>query len=269
VSDATYGLTFEQVNQVIRPQPVVQAWGEVIECASRAEYSMHRIHIRAGTVQPLGVDQGARPVYFVEHGPVILRGLDRSQKPTEHRLETGAVVPIGAGQAHALASLNDAVVYRFAGGPLTGVDVIESNDEAAAIHASAFANASPAPDVGETVDRRDKYWGAIETIASDDRFAAKRIVLRAGGQSSLEYHVQKRETYFVETGRVKVGLRVGRAENRSLVLQGGEGFDIRPGLMHMRIALEDSVILEVSTPDSDSDSFLVEDGRTYQHVERA
>jgi mannose-6-phosphate isomerase-like protein (cupin superfamily) len=207
-------------------------------------------------------------VYFVERGPVILRRVDRSKRPTVHRLETGAVIAVAGGEPHGLASLNDAIVYRFAGGPFTAVDAIQSHDEAAAMDASAFSSAPPAPDVGETVDRRDKYWGAIATIASDERFAAKRIELRVGGQSSLEYHVQKRETYFVESGRVKVGLRVGRAENRSLVLQGGEGFDIRPGLMHMRIALEDSVILEVSTPDSDSDSYLVEDGRTYRHVER-
>jgi mannose-6-phosphate isomerase-like protein (cupin superfamily) len=269
VSDATYGLTFEQVNQIIRPTPVVQPWGQVVECASRAEYAMHRIHIRAGAVQPLGIHVGADPVYFVERGPVILRRVDRAMKPSAHQIETGGVVSVDATEAHGFASLTDAVVYRFASAPLSGVSALEPGEKAAAMDASTFAHAAPATDATETVDRRDKYWGAIETIASDHRFAAKRILLRAGGQSSLEYHVQKRETYFVESGKVKVGLRVGRAENRSLILQGGEGFDIRPGLMHMRIAVEDSVILEVSTPDSDSDSYLVEDGRTYQHVERS
>jgi len=37
--------------------------------------------------------------------------------------------------------------------------------------------------------------------------------------------------------------------------------------MHLRIGLEDSVILEVSTRDSDSDSYLVEDGQTYRHID--
>jgi len=36
----------------------------------------------------------------------------------------------------------------------------------------------------------------------------------------------------------------------------------------MRIGLEDSILMEVSTPDSDGDSYLVEDGRAYEHVER-
>jgi hypothetical protein len=35
----------------------------------------------------------------------------------------------------------------------------------------------------------------------------------------------------------------------------------------MRIALEDTCIIEVSTADSDGDSHLVEDGQTYKHVE--
>ena len=170
-------------------------------------------------------------------------------------MESGVVVRVSRGRPHAFScGGTDTVIYRFSGAPV--------HDVPAPI---AVPEGKPF-DIGGTFDRRDKYWGAIESIVSGD-FAAKRIVLRAGGQSSLEYHVEKRETYFVESGRVKVGLRVGRAENRSLELAAGEGFDIRPGLMHMRIALEDSVILEVSTRDSDADSFLVEDGRTYRHVD--
>ena len=73
--------------------------------------------------------------------------------------------------------------------------------------------------------------------------------------------------YFIETGKLKVGLRVGRAQNTSLTLEAGEIFHINPGLMHMRMALEDTVIIEVSTKDNDSDSHIVEDGTKYQHKE--
>jgi mannose-6-phosphate isomerase-like protein (cupin superfamily) len=91
--------------------------------------------------------------------------------------------------------------------------------------------------------------------------------VRKGSQGSLEYHVEKRETYYIHSGLVRVGLRIGRAENRSIVMGPGESYDVRPGLMHLRIGLEDSVILEVSTRDSDSDSYLVEDGQTYRHID--
>jgi len=35
----------------------------------------------------------------------------------------------------------------------------------------------------------------------------------------------------------------------------------------MRIALEDTVIIEFSTLDDDGDSHIVEDGKTYKHIE--
>jgi hypothetical protein len=50
-------------------------------------------------------------------------------------------------------------------------------------------------------------------------------------------------------------------------MKAGESCDVRPGVMHMRMGIEDTVILEVSTRGSDSDSYLVEDGQTYQHID--
>jgi mannose-6-phosphate isomerase-like protein (cupin superfamily) len=117
-----------------------------------------------------------------------------------------------------------------------------------------------------TTDVREKYWGRIESIFSGE-IAAKRIFVQKGGQGSLEFHVEKRETYYIHSGLVRVGLRIGRAENRSIVMRPGESYDMQPGVMHLRIGLEDSVIIEVSTRDSDSDSYLVEDGQTYRHID--
>jgi len=53
----------------------------------------------------------------------------------------------------------------------------------------------------------------------------------------------------------------------SLILNQGDVFHIPIGFMHMRIALEDTVIIEFSTLDDDGDSQIVEDGRTYIHME--
>jgi mannose-6-phosphate isomerase-like protein (cupin superfamily) len=91
--------------------------------------------------------------------------------------------------------------------------------------------------------------------------------VQKGGQSSLEFHVEKRESYYIHSGLLRVGLRIGRAENHSIAMTPGESYDVRPGVMHMRMGLEDTVIIEVSTRDSDSDSYLVEDGLTYRHVD--
>ena len=37
--------------------------------------------------------------------------------------------------------------------------------------------------------------------------------------------------------------------------------------MHMKIGIEDSTIIEISTEDSDSDSHILEDGKKYVHKE--
>jgi mannose-6-phosphate isomerase-like protein (cupin superfamily) len=88
-----------------------------------------------------------------------------------------------------------------------------------------------------------------------------------GTQSSLEYHTKKQESYYIEAGKLKVGTRIARAKNTSLVLEQGDVFHIPVGFMHMRIALEDTVIIEFSTLDDDRDSHIVEDGKTYKHIE--
>ena len=91
--------------------------------------------------------------------------------------------------------------------------------------------------------------------------------MSAGTQSSLEFHVKKKESYYIESGTLKVGLRIGRARNTSITLRQGDVFHINPGLMHMRIAKTDVVIIETSTKDDDGDSHIVEDGRSYKHEE--
>ena len=91
--------------------------------------------------------------------------------------------------------------------------------------------------------------------------------MKQNSQSSMEYHIQKKESYLIEDGELKVGFRVGRAQNKSLVMKKGDIVTIPIGLMHMRMALKDTVILEISTPDDDSDSHLVEDGKKYVYQE--
>ena len=123
------------------------------------------------------------------------------------------------------------------------------------------------PPIAKVIKDIDKYWGNIKTIFENDQYTVKRIYMRAGTQSSMEYHIHKQESYYIESGCLKVGTRIGRAKNTSLILNKGDIFHIPVGFMHMRIALEDTVIIEFSTPDDDADSHIVEDGKTYKHIE--
>ena len=123
------------------------------------------------------------------------------------------------------------------------------------------------PKVAKPLKRVEKYWGYMETLFNFEGCTTKRIFMKKGSQSSLEFHCQKKEVYYIESGILKVGVRIGRGENKSVLAEQGEIFHIKPGLMHMRMALTDCVIIEVSTKDEDSDSHIVADGRTYIHKE--
>lgn len=112
-----------------------------------------------------------------------------------------------------------------------------------------------------------KYWGSIQNIFNNESLVLKIITMNKDTQSSLEYHVSKDEYYYLIKGTLKIGMRIGRAKNISRILNQGEIFYIPRGLMHMRIALEDCIILEWSNVDNDEDSNIVEDGQTYTHQE--
>jgi mannose-6-phosphate isomerase-like protein (cupin superfamily) len=123
------------------------------------------------------------------------------------------------------------------------------------------------PPVAKVVKNESKYWGDMVTLFDRLDVSVKLIHMNANTQSSMEYHVHKRESYYIQSGTLKLGLRVGRGSNTSVILRQGDVYHIEPGLMHMRMALEDTVIIELSTTDDDSDSHIVEDGKTYKFVE--
>jgi len=123
------------------------------------------------------------------------------------------------------------------------------------------------PPVSSVIKKVEKYWGNMKTLFENEQYSVKRIFMKRGTQSSMEYHIKKEESYYIESGKLKVGTRVGRAQNKSLILEKGDVFHIPLGFMHMRMALEDTVIIEFSTLDDDADSHIVEDGKTYKHIE--
>lgn len=123
------------------------------------------------------------------------------------------------------------------------------------------------PPISNVIKEVNKYWGNMKTLFENDLYTVKRIFMKKNTQSSMEYHIKKQESYYIESGKLKIGTRIGRAKNTSLILNSGDIFHIPIGFLHMRIALEDTVIIELSTLDDDSDSYIVEDGKTYIHVD--
>jgi mannose-6-phosphate isomerase-like protein (cupin superfamily) len=101
------------------------------------------------------------------------------------------------------------------------------------------------------VKRVDKPWGYELLYALTDRYCGKVIFIRGGEELSLQFHREKDETLYVQSGRVEFEIGdPGKPVDREVVGP-GSAFHLRPGTVHRLRALEDTVVLEVSTPELD------------------
>jgi mannose-6-phosphate isomerase len=100
--------------------------------------------------------------------------------------------------------------------------------------------------------RVDKPWGHELIWAVADPYVGKVLFVKAGESLSLQYHVQKEESWFIQSGRAK--LELGTEGEATLVdseIVAGDAFHYRPGTVHRVTAIDDTTILEVSTPQLD------------------
>ena len=111
---------------------------------------------------------------------------------------------------------------------------------------------------------KNKYWGKIITLFSNKKGSGKIIFMKKNTQSSMEFHLKKKENYFIENGMIELGIRYARGRNGLIILRRNNSFLMEPGTMHMRMAKKDSKIIEISTEDNDKDSMIVHDGNVYK-----
>ena len=103
-----------------------------------------------------------------------------------------------------------------------------------------------------TPRRVEKPWGHELIWALADDYVGKLLFVKAGESLSLQYHDVKDESWLVQSGRAKLELgAAGTSELREEVVGPGAAFRYRPGTVHRVTALEDTTILEVSTPHLD------------------
>lgn len=100
---------------------------------------------------------------------------------------------------------------------------------------------------------KPKPWGKEIWFAHTDKYAGKILEIKKGHRYSLQYHKRKLETQYILEGRIKM-----TCGDKEIILNPGEKIDIAPGTIHRAKGLEDSKILEVSTPDLD-DVVKIED----------
>ena len=96
----------------------------------------------------------------------------------------------------------------------------------------------------------DKPWGYELIWAEAERYVGKVLYVKAGESLSLQFHRVKDESWLVRDGRARVELgSAGDAVLNEEVVGPGACFRFPPGTVHRVTAIEDTTILEVSTPD--------------------
>jgi mannose-6-phosphate isomerase-like protein (cupin superfamily) len=97
--------------------------------------------------------------------------------------------------------------------------------------------------------RVDKPWGHELIWALTDTYCGKVLFVKAGHSLSLQFHREKDEAWLIHSGRAR--LQLGEAGDSVLneeIVGPGAAFHYKPGTVHRVTAIEDTTILEVSTP---------------------
>jgi mannose-6-phosphate isomerase-like protein (cupin superfamily) len=102
------------------------------------------------------------------------------------------------------------------------------------------------------VKKVEKPWGHELIWALTDVYCGKVLFVKAGHSLSLQFHREKDESWLVQSGRAKLELgEAGESILKEEVISAGAAFHYRPGTVHRVTAIEDTTILEVSTPQLD------------------
>ena len=102
-----------------------------------------------------------------------------------------------------------------------------------------------------TPRRVQKPWGWELVWAEADAYVGKLLFVRAGQALSLQYHEVKDEAWLVQEGRAALELGEVDGALETIEIGAGDAFRYRPGTVHRVTAIEDTLIVEVSTPHLD------------------
>ena len=105
-----------------------------------------------------------------------------------------------------------------------------------------------------------KGWGYELWIQNTEEYCGKLLFFKEGKRCSLHYHKKKRETFYLQSGKMILLYGSSADSLEKTLLTPGDSFEISRELMHQMIALENSELFEFSTEHFDDDSFRVLEG---------
>ena len=107
-----------------------------------------------------------------------------------------------------------------------------------------------------------KGWGYEKWIVNNELYCGKLLFFEKNKKCSFHYHKIKTETFYLQSGLIKVlhsyGVDISQAEE--VVLKPGDSFQVPVGLKHQMLALENSELFEFSTQHFEEDSYRIVKG---------
>ena len=106
-----------------------------------------------------------------------------------------------------------------------------------------------------------KGWGTEVWIINTDKYCGKLLKFNKGASFSDHYHIIKDETWYVLDGKLELRhFDLSNADRIITELGPGSVVHIPPSTPHQLVAIEPSVIVEVSTTHDEADSYRIGKG---------
>jgi len=105
----------------------------------------------------------------------------------------------------------------------------------------------------------EKPWGYEEPVLTTDYYSLKYLHINRFEETSMKFHKSKHESFYVVSGLVEFVRSDEFGQLEARIMKHGDLVHVSTFNLHQLKALEDSLVLEVSTPEHAGDVFRVQD----------
>ncbi len=188
----SYGQTLSQVDTRSRPKKNKTSYGYHTICYKDADLLLQKFDIFENLIIPFQVYLKSKITYFVEDGSLLIYIKNCDGELDLIDVGSGELFEADALCIHAIYAKKYSQIYAFSDSSILNnfLKINSTNESSILIKSCSKLGLKGLT----TQDKREKYWGTIETILSGD-IAGKKMSINAFSQSSLEYHVKKTEVY--------------------------------------------------------------------------
>jgi mannose-6-phosphate isomerase-like protein (cupin superfamily) len=107
--------------------------------------------------------------------------------------------------------------------------------------------------------KKEKVWGYEIFVHNSKSYCGKILVLKKGKKSSLHYHIKKKETFYIQRGKLLMRIVDQMGNSSEFTMQKGDSVDIDAGVKHQFVGIDEvTEIIEFSTQHFDEDTIRVE-----------